>query len=58
MLAVTATGNTNSGSSYGLAGDLVAAKLGVLMIYKAELLGTPDDIEQVKERLEKLWLTR
>jgi protein involved in ribonucleotide reduction len=56
--AVIATGNTNFGSSYGLAGDLVAAKLGVPMIYKAELLGTPDDIEQVKERLEKLWLTR
>lgn len=56
--AVIATGNTNFGSSYGLAGDLVAAKLGVPLLYKAELLGTPDDIEQVRERLELLWLTR
>lgn len=56
--AVIATGNTNFGSSFGLAGDMVAQKLGVPLIYKAEILGTPDDIETIKERLEQLWLTR
>ena len=56
--AVIATGNTNFGSSFGLAGDLVAQKLGVPLLYKAEILGTPEDIETIKERLAELWLTR
>lgn len=55
---VIAAGNTNFGASYGLAGDIVAAKLGVPLIYRVELLGTPDDVVQVKERLEQLWQTR
>lgn len=55
---VIAAGNTNFGASYGLAGDIVAAKLGVPLIYRVELLGTPDDVSEVKERLEKLWQTR
>lgn len=55
---VIAAGNTNFGESYGLAGDIVAAKLGVPLIYRVELLGTPEDVVQVKERLEKLWQTR
>lgn len=55
---VIAAGNTNFGASYGLAGDIVAAKLGVPLIYRVELLGTPDDVVEVKERLEKLWQTR
>ena len=53
--AVVATGNTNFGSSYGLAGDIVSQKLGVPLIQRIEITGTPEDIEQLKERLNKLW---
>lgn len=55
---VIAAGNTNFGQSYGLAGDIVAAKLGVPLIYRVELLGTPDDVKTVKERLQQLWQTK
>ncbi|MEY4981701.1 MAG: hypothetical protein RL174_1039 [Actinomycetota bacterium] len=54
---VIATGNTNFGDSYGLAGDIVSEKLGVPLIQRVELLGTPEDIELVKERLALLWQT-
>lgn len=54
---VIATGNTNFGESYGLAGDIVSEKLGVPLIQRVELLGTPEDIELVKERLALLWQT-
>ena len=55
---VIATGNTNFGESYGLAGDIVSAKLGVPLIQRVELLGTPEDITQLKERLNILWELR
>ena len=55
---VIATGNTNFGESYGLAGDIVSAKLGVPLIQRIELLGTPEDITQLKERLNILWELR
>jgi protein involved in ribonucleotide reduction len=55
---VVATGNTNFGESYGLAGDIVSAKLGVPLIQRVELLGTPEDIAQLKERLNTLWELR
>lgn len=54
---VIATGNTNFGTSYGLAGDIVSQKLGVPLIQRVELLGTPEDVALVKERLAQLWQT-
>jgi protein involved in ribonucleotide reduction len=54
---VIATGNTNFGDSYGLAGDIVSEKLGVPLIQRVEILGTPEDIELIKERLAQLWQT-
>jgi len=54
---VIATGNTNFGDSYGLAGDIVSEKLGVPLIQRVEILGTPEDIELIKERLALLWQT-
>jgi protein involved in ribonucleotide reduction len=54
---VIATGNTNFGESYGLAGDIVATKLGVPLIKRVELLGTPEEVQEVKERLAQLWQT-
>ena len=55
--AVIATGNTNFGESYGLAGDIVATKLGVPLLKRVELLGTPEEVQEVKERLAQLWQT-
>lgn len=54
---VIATGNTNFGDSYGLAGDIVSEKLGVPLIQRVEILGTPEDVELIKERLALLWQT-
>ena len=55
IAGVIATGNTNFGSSYCVAGEIVAAKLQVPLLYRVEILGTPNDIFEVQERLQKLW---
>lgn len=52
---VIAAGNTNFGSSYGLAGQVVAQKCAVPLLYRFELLGTAEDVENVKEGLERFW---
>lgn len=54
---VIGTGNTNFGEHYCLAADVVAAKTGVPLLQRVEILGTPDDVEKVTERLEELWKT-
>jgi len=53
--AVIAGGNTNFGSHFGKAGDIVADKLGVPVLYRFEITGTPEDVIEVKERLAKFW---
>ncbi len=54
---VVAGGNTNFGDHYGLAGDIIAAKLGIPMMYRFELSGTDYDVQQVREGLNKFWTT-
>lgn len=54
---VIGTGNTNFGEHYCLAADVVVAKTGVPLLHRVEILGTPDDVEKVTERLEELWKT-
>lgn len=56
--AVIAGGNTNFGTHFCRAGDIVAAKLGVPVLYRFEITGTPEDVVEVNERLEQLWLTQ
>ena len=53
--AVIAGGNTNFGSHFGKAGDIVADKLGVPVLYRFEVTGTPEDVVEVKERLAQFW---
>ncbi len=48
---VISAGNTNFGPAYGLAGAIVAAKCGVRHLDRFELLGTPDDVARIRERL-------
>ena len=53
--AVIAGGNTNFGSHFGKAGDIVADKLGVPVLYRFEITGTPEDVLEVKDRLAQFW---
>lgn len=55
LRGVIAGGNTNFGEAYGLAGDIVAAKCQVPVLYRFELFGTQDDVEAVAEGLELFW---
>lgn len=52
---VISSGNTNFGTAYCLAGDIVSRKLGVPHMYKFELLGTPEDVSRVQEGLSEFW---
>lgn len=52
---VIATGNTNFGKFYAYAGDVISAKCQVPYLYRFELMGTDDDIVNVKDRMERLW---
>ena len=58
IAGVIALGNTNFGETYCIAGDIVSEKLHVPLIYRVEILGTPDDVIEVKERIQKLWNAR
>jgi protein involved in ribonucleotide reduction len=51
---VVAAGNTNFGTAYGLAGDIIAAKTKVPHLYRFELFGTPDDVRIVRDGLETI----
>jgi protein involved in ribonucleotide reduction len=56
LRGVIAAGNTNFGSAYGLAGDIISAKCQVPNLYRFEVFGTPDDVKVVHEGLESFWL--
>ena len=52
---VIAAGNTNFGSAYCIAGDIVSEKCGVPHLYDFELLGTTEDVERVRDGLGRFW---
>ncbi len=54
LKAVIGAGNTNFGDKYCRASEVISRKTGVPLIYKFELLGTPDDVSTVKEKMEHL----
>lgn len=49
--AVVAGGNSNFGSDFGKAGDVIAAKCKVPYVYRFELLGTEEDVTVCREGL-------
>ncbi|NLU82023.1 class Ib ribonucleoside-diphosphate reductase assembly flavoprotein NrdI [Rhodococcus sp. HNM0569] len=53
--AVIAGGNTNFGDSFGMAGDIISQKCQVPYLYRFELMGTPEDVDRVREGLEQFW---
>ncbi|OAM78346.1 class Ib ribonucleoside-diphosphate reductase assembly flavoprotein NrdI [Devosia elaeis] len=52
---VIAAGNTNFGTAYCLAGDIVAGKCAVPLLYRFELLGTDEDVANVRKGLDLFW---
>ena len=52
---VIAAGNTNFGTGYCLAGDIVSQKCAVPLLYRFELLGTDEDVANVRQGLERFW---
>lgn len=52
---VIAAGNTNFGSAYCIAGDIISAKCQVPYLYGFELLGTAEDAVRVREGLVQFW---
>ena len=57
LRGVITAGNTNFGSAYCIAGDIIAAKCNVPHLYKFEVFGTADDVDAVNEGLDALWNT-
>jgi protein involved in ribonucleotide reduction len=57
MVGVVGLGNTNFGKHYCKAAEIISAKVGVPLLYRLEIFGTPDDVNQVTERLQLLWTT-
>ena len=52
---VIGAGNTNFGTTYCLAGDIVSEKCHVPHLYRFELMGTSEDVDRVREGLEEFW---
>lgn len=55
LRGVIVAGNTNFGEAYGLAGEIVAQKCQVPLLYKFELFGTSEDVTRVREGLAQFW---
>lgn len=52
---VIASGNTNFGDTFAIAGPIISKKLNVPLLYQFELLGTQSDIEKIREILINFW---
>lgn len=55
LRGVIAAGNTNFGTAFGMAGDIIAAKCAVPLLYRFELLGTAEDVVNVRQGLRRFW---
>lgn len=53
LRGVIGGGNRNFGATYALAGDIIARKCNVPVLYRFELAGTDTDIARVRDGLEK-----
>ncbi|QEH61365.1 protein involved in ribonucleotide reduction [Spiroplasma chinense] len=52
---VVASGNTNFGDTFAIAGPIISKKLNVPLLYQFELLGTKHDVETLNEIIENFW---
>jgi protein involved in ribonucleotide reduction len=55
LRGIIGTGNTNFGEHYCKAADMISAKTGVPVIARVELLGTPEDVVIIEQRLETIY---
>ncbi|GAA1742288.1 class Ib ribonucleoside-diphosphate reductase assembly flavoprotein NrdI [Microbacterium paludicola] len=55
---VISAGNTNFGDGFCIAGDIISSKCNVPHLYRLELFGTPDDVANVSDGLERWWKQR
>ena len=55
LRGVIAAGNRNFGEAFCRAGDVIAAKCQVPYLYRFELMGTPQDIENVRKGVTEFW---
>lgn len=53
VAGVIGTGNTNFHDAYCLAADIVSYKLQVPLLYRLEIVGTPEDVVNVREGVPK-----
>ncbi|MGO3362869.1 MAG: class Ib ribonucleoside-diphosphate reductase assembly flavoprotein NrdI [Corynebacterium sp.] len=51
LRGVIASGNLNFGEDFCRAGDVISAKCQVPYLYRFELMGTPHDVDRVREGL-------
>jgi len=55
LRGVVSAGNTNFGEAFCLAGDIISRKCRVPHLYRLELFGTPEDVDHVRDGLERWW---
>lgn len=55
LRGVIGAGNRNFGADFCLAGDIVAQKCQVPLLYRFELLGTAEDVVQVRKGVTEFW---
>ncbi|ATA22900.1 ribonucleotide reductase assembly protein NrdI [Brenneria goodwinii] len=55
LRGVIAAGNMNFGTAYCIAGDIIAQKCQVPFLYRFELLGTAEDVENVRKGVTEFW---
>lgn len=55
---VVGCGNRNFGKLYAASADVIAYKCQVPCLHRVELLGLPEDVETVRNKVESAWKTR
>ncbi len=55
LQGVIAGGNRNFGTTFALAGDVIAKKCDVPVLYRFELAGTETDIARIRAGLARFW---
>lgn len=53
---IVASGNTNFGDTFALAGPVLSKKLNVPLLYQFELLGTACDVKEIKQIFDDFWI--
>ena len=53
LKGIIGTGNTNFGEHYCKAAEIISKKTGVPILDRVEIFGTPEDIERVRNKIDK-----